>query len=276
MKQLLILLLISFNCFSQQYISVNGFNCYVHLPDDYNSSPQNYPVIINISELGSTTNLLNNGTIKSYINAGWDGAVVLPNATVKFIICIIQPTYLTDIKPSIQVLKNIYRIDTNRVNIVGYGNGGFMAMGNTAKTIINVQSNKIRFIKGVSDISFNTNGSGGYYFGDCCQEPAEFLLNNITQNIYKWIARENILSNISITPTNPTPTPTRKKYPYYYDQIIYLKETRTSPYIIVDAIGRIVKKGQLKQGENSIEIRNLSAGFYVFKSENKTLPISKL
>ncbi len=116
-----------------------NWNAYVHLPSDYNSSPNTYyPAIIffpGLGEVGASNHAASdakkNGP-NAYIDAGWDGTVTVDGQVTKFIVISVQPwtpypTNMVDFKARITWLMSHYRIDPNRVNMTGLSHGAWMA-----------------------------------------------------------------------------------------------------------------------------------------------------
>src|SRR5262249_52021604 len=108
---------ISFASFSQQTLTtINGWNAYVHLPDDYASTgSQKYPLIIffpGTGEVGTNASLVLNYGPGHFIASGWNGNVVVNGVTVKPIIISLQPpaiypNYVT-VNSQIEAIKSLY------------------------------------------------------------------------------------------------------------------------------------------------------------------------
>src|SRR5579862_4861418 len=123
----------SFSGFSQLTLTtVNGWNAYVHLPDDYNTTgSQTYPAIIffpGTGEVGTDpSKLLINGP-GYFLNSGWNGNVVLNGVTIKPIYILLQPPSLwpptSIVAPEIDQVRTMYRIDQSRVSLTGLSMGG--------------------------------------------------------------------------------------------------------------------------------------------------------
>lgn len=119
--------------YSQQTLTqINGWNAYVHLPANYNSTTTSYPTIIFFPGLGEVgTNaaaLISNGP-GAYIAQGWNGNVTVNGSTVEFIVISIQPPSAypgeTVINDKIQKIKSLYRVDNNRLYLTGLSHGGW-------------------------------------------------------------------------------------------------------------------------------------------------------
>ncbi|MEJ7735785.1 MAG: PKD domain-containing protein [Chitinophagaceae bacterium] len=139
-KRKVILLFFLFGLFtvhavSQQTLTkINGLNAYVHLPDDYYLTNQNYPVIIFFPGVGETgkdeTKLLEVGPSK-FIHEGHNMQFTVNGIQEKPIVISIQPI---DPYPQPAFLDLIFntvvanwRIDPNRFNLTGLSMGGFCA-----------------------------------------------------------------------------------------------------------------------------------------------------
>ncbi len=119
--------------FSQLTLTkVNGWNAYVHLPDDYNTTgTQTYPAIIffpGTGEVGTDpSKLLINGP-GYFLNSGWNGNVVLNGVTIKPIYILLQPPTVwpptSIVAPEIDQVRTMYRIDQSRVSLTGLSMGG--------------------------------------------------------------------------------------------------------------------------------------------------------
>ncbi len=133
---MILLLLTFFNTYAQQTLTtINGWNAYVHLPDDYNTTgSQTYPVIIffpGTGEVGTNASLVLNYGPGHFIASGWNGNVVVNGVTVKPIIISLQPPGLwprvADVDVRIQTIKSMYRIDPNRITLTGLSMGGWVS-----------------------------------------------------------------------------------------------------------------------------------------------------
>jgi len=129
-------LLFSLNVYSQQTLTtINGWNAYVHLPDDYASTgTKTYPLIVffpGIGEVGTYAPAVLNYGPGNFIASGWNGYVTLNGTTYKPIIISLQPlssyppVASTDIQ--LEAIKKLYRVDPTRISLTGLSQGGWMA-----------------------------------------------------------------------------------------------------------------------------------------------------
>jgi len=130
------LLSTSASLYSQQTLTqINGWNAYVHLPDDYNSTgSKTYPVIVffpGIGEVGSNASALLSYGPGNFIASGWNGNIAVNGTTVKPIIISLQPPSgyppMVYVDQEIEAIKKLYRVDINRINLTGLSQGGWMA-----------------------------------------------------------------------------------------------------------------------------------------------------
>lgn len=114
----------------QELIEVQGWNAYVHLPDDYDRTTKNYPTIIfttGAGEVGTDPQkLLQNGP-NAYIEQGWNGDAM----GVKFIVIGLQRSTAWNggvqaIKDRVDELKKRYRIGD--LTITGLSLGGLYSI----------------------------------------------------------------------------------------------------------------------------------------------------
>ena len=119
---------------AQQFLTtINGWNAYVHLPDDYNlTGSQQYPTIIffpGLGEVGSNPGAVIYYGPGSFIANGWNGNVVVNGVTIKPIIISLQPPAAfpqpSAIETRIQTIKSLYRVDPNRLHLTGLSHGGW-------------------------------------------------------------------------------------------------------------------------------------------------------
>lgn len=78
----------------QSLIKIDGWNAYVHLPANYNSTTSTYPTIIffpGVGEVGTNAALVINNGPGAYIKQGWNGNVIVDGSTVEFIVISLQP-----------------------------------------------------------------------------------------------------------------------------------------------------------------------------------------
>jgi len=129
-------LLFSLNVYSQQTLTtINGWNAYVHLPDDYGSTgTKTYPLIVffpGVGEVGTYAPAVLNYGPGNFIASGWNGNVTLNGTTYKPIIISLQPpssyppVASTDIQ--LEAIKKLYRVDPTRISLTGLSQGGWMA-----------------------------------------------------------------------------------------------------------------------------------------------------
>lgn len=120
---------------SQQTLTqINGWNAYVHLPANYNSTTITYPTIIffpGIGEVGTNPASLIAYGPGAYITQGWNGNVVIDGNTVEFLIISLQPPagYPNEIaiNQKIQTIKSLYRVNPNKLYLTGLSHGGWCA-----------------------------------------------------------------------------------------------------------------------------------------------------
>lgn len=132
-KLLLVVLFFAVSANAQQTLtSIGGWNAYVHLPSSYSSNPTAvYPTIIffpGIGEVGSYSPAVISNGPGAYIAQGWNGNVVVDGSTVEFIVISLQSTAWPGevlMNEKIQILKNLYRIDPNRMHLTGLSHGGW-------------------------------------------------------------------------------------------------------------------------------------------------------
>ena len=130
---ILFLALISTNAKSQQVLTkINGWNAYVHLPDDYNSTTKSYPVIVFIAGIGEVgtdpSKLLVYGP--SYFMSKGDSMNFMVNVILeKPIVVSIQPPSAWPVAASINTeldsITKRWRIDLNRIYLTGLSMGGW-------------------------------------------------------------------------------------------------------------------------------------------------------
>ena len=135
--------------FSQQTLTtINGWNAYVHLPDNYNSTgSQKYPTIIffpGTGEIGTNASLLLNYGPSHFISQGSNlNSFVVNGQTIKPIIISLQPTYLY---PQPWVLNIMFdsiiarwRVDPNHFNLTGLSMGGFCGDNFVTESVANAR-----------------------------------------------------------------------------------------------------------------------------------------
>jgi hypothetical protein len=130
MKKLLIallLLLINTTMFGQIQTQINGWNALITLPADYNTTNIKYPTLIffpGLGEVGTDANKLKLNGPHAYLQMA--GASI-PG----FIVISLQPpaSYPSESATNIRIatLKQLYRIDSLRLNLTGLSHGGWMS-----------------------------------------------------------------------------------------------------------------------------------------------------
>jgi hypothetical protein len=136
-RRFVVLLLFANLCFlssraQQTLVQIGGWNAYVHLPDDYSTTTKNYPTIIffpGIGEIGTNASLVISNGPGAYITQGWNGNVNIDGSTVKFIVISLQPSDAYPVEytmnQKIQLIKGMYRVDSNRLYLTGLSHGGW-------------------------------------------------------------------------------------------------------------------------------------------------------
>ncbi len=128
--------LLSISSFGQQTLTkINGWNAYVHLPDDYNSTgSQTYPCIIffpGTGEVGTNASLVISNGPGHFLASGWNGNVTVNGVTVKPIIISLQPPAVYPQVPAvdqqIETIKTLYRVDPKRISLTGLSMGGWVS-----------------------------------------------------------------------------------------------------------------------------------------------------
>ncbi len=127
-------LILSLGVNAQQYLTkINGWNAYIHLPDDYNSTTQTYPVIIyvpGIGEIGTDpASLLKYGP-SHYISLGVNlNQFTVNAAVVKPIFISIQPIQSYPgpalMNTMFDSISARFRVDPDRFYGTGLSMGGF-------------------------------------------------------------------------------------------------------------------------------------------------------
>jgi len=129
----LIALLITLPASAQQTLTkIDGWNAYVHLPDDYSTSGLNYPVIIfipGIGEAGTDPNKLLLYGPSNFINQGHNMQFVVNSTTEKPIVISIQPSAawptVAALSKKVDSICYRWRVDLNRVYLTGLSMGGW-------------------------------------------------------------------------------------------------------------------------------------------------------
>jgi hypothetical protein len=118
----------------QTLTQIGGWNAYVHLPANYNSTTTAYPTIIffpGLGEVGTSASAVIANGPGAYITQGWNGNVIVDGSTVEFIVISLQPpaAYPVEsaINQKIQSIKSLYRVDPKRLYLTGLSHGGWCA-----------------------------------------------------------------------------------------------------------------------------------------------------
>ncbi len=152
----LLTLIVSFPVYSQQTLTtVDGWNAYVHLPDDYATSGTNYPVIIFIPGLGEVgtdaTKLLTYGP-SNFIAQGHNMQFLVNGVTEKPIVISIQPSAswptVAQLSRKVDSVCARWRVDLNRIYLTGLSMGGWSWDSYVAENQTN--ANKIAAIVAMS------------------------------------------------------------------------------------------------------------------------------
>jgi hypothetical protein len=130
----IILLSTSHASAQQTLTTVNGWNAYVHLPDDYNSTGnKKYPTIIffpGTGETGTNPALLLTYGPSNFINQGYNLDSFLVNGSwIKPIIISLQPPYLYPQPITLDIMFDSviarWRVDPTQLDLTGLSMGGF-------------------------------------------------------------------------------------------------------------------------------------------------------
>ena len=119
---------------AQQFLTTtNGWNAYVHLPDDYNTTSKTYPLIVFVPGLGEVGTdpaaLLINGP--SYFIAKGDKMQFMVNGVLEkpIVISVQPPAAWPNSLAMNKVLDDIvsrWRVDINRISLTGLSMGGWV------------------------------------------------------------------------------------------------------------------------------------------------------
>ena len=270
---LCILIFQFFTANAQQTLTqINGWNAYVHLPANYNSTSKSYPTIIffpGLGEIGTVASKVIASGPGAYIAQGWDGNVQVDGSTVEFIVISLQsPTAYPNefsMNDKIQKIKSLYRVDNNKLYLTGLSHGGWCSStfvtgdplggpftyANQIAAVVTVQGvipddnspfpnlfdnyasvggkllsfeqrldgragqyvvNRMNAYKPNSAYFIETNfGSGGHccwneFYGGQGKQPGVFNIAGVNQNLYQWLARQQLGGSITPPPTNQAPT----------------------------------------------------------------------
>ena len=119
---------ISINSNAQQTLTtINGWNAYVHLPDDYNTSTKKYPVIVFISGLGEVgsnpADILVYGPAR-FISQGHDMKFMVNGIMQEPIVIAMQPPAAWPaplyLNRQLDSIERRWRIDPNRLALTGF------------------------------------------------------------------------------------------------------------------------------------------------------------
>lgn len=120
--------------FAQQFLTkIDGWNAYVHLPDDYDQNPsKSYPVIVfvpGIGEVGTNASAVIKNGPNHFVEMGNPMVFNVGGQTIKPIVISIQPVSAW---PSPDVLNRKldsivlrWRVDVNRIHVTGLSMGGW-------------------------------------------------------------------------------------------------------------------------------------------------------
>lgn len=130
----------------QTLIQVEGWNCYIQLPEDYGQTETSYPTIIflpGIGEVGTDANKIIANGPGAYVKQGWNGEAL----GVKFIVIGLQPVNTwpsaASVKQRIDNLRSRYRI--GNIYLTGLSMGGWIVLNysnkypDEAKAIVSVE-----------------------------------------------------------------------------------------------------------------------------------------
>jgi surface protein len=91
---------------------------------------------------------------------------------------------------------------------------------------------------------------------------------NYLINTYRWIIRDGGLNCTDLS-TEEFDTSSLKLYPNPVLSVLNIDNNLTNqPYNIIDTLGRVILKGNLNEGDNSINVEHLSKGIYYLKVAN--------
>ncbi len=129
---LTLLSLATFKVKAQTLTSIDGWNAYVHLPADYNTTTTTYPVIIfiaGIGEIGTNASAMLTYGPSKFIADGHNMQFNVNGVTEKPIVISIQPTAAWPsaavLNRKIDAIVNGWRVNTNRVYLTGLSMGGW-------------------------------------------------------------------------------------------------------------------------------------------------------
>ncbi len=163
----ILLLLVSRAAFGQTIqTSINGWNCLVTLPADYNATSIKYPALIffpGLGEVGTDINKLKANGPHAYL--------AMAGASIPgFIVISLQPPTNHPRPPVVEQrmdsLLKWYRIDSNRINLTGLSHGGWVSW--IYATYKPTPTTNYRLIKSVIDVEggFATDNYGATLPGE--------------------------------------------------------------------------------------------------------------
>lgn len=128
-----LLLLFSLSVKSQQTLTtIDGWNAYVHLPDDYASTTLNYPVIVfipGIGEIGTNPARLLSYGPSHFISLGHPMQFTVNGVLEKPIVISIQPLSAwpgpATLNRKLDSIVKRWRVDTDRISVTGLSMGGW-------------------------------------------------------------------------------------------------------------------------------------------------------
>ena len=144
--------------YAQQFLtSIDGWNAYVHLPNDYNDSVgKKYPLILFIpgtGECGTNASLLLTYGPSKYVAEGHNMQFTVNGKLEKPIVISIQPSALwpnaATINRKLDSVLARYRCDLQRINVTGLSMGGW-SWANYVDGYSSVYTNKITSIVSMS------------------------------------------------------------------------------------------------------------------------------
>ncbi len=198
---ILLLLFSLLQSYSQQILTkINGWNAYVHLPDDYNTTgAQKYPGIVffpGTGECGTNAALLLNYGPARFISLGYNlDSFNVNGITVKPIIIALQPPALYPQPWLLNIMFDSilarYRVDPTHLNLTGLSMGGFC--GDNFVTSSPANASRINSMVNMSAVipnfpitnySFYALGGGKAWWFEGTQDNRSMNLMYDTMNKY--------------------------------------------------------------------------------------------